>query len=97
MPNLLNVEHPYLLTAANFKEPRLADGPVRRKPLVDAAGGCTSRPALHHPHLYGPANHCGHHQPQGAQAQGQACQCAVWWCYSILNIFLVLCVVSIPY
>lgn len=54
---------------------------------MDTAGGRTSRPALHHPHLYGPANHCGHHQPQGAQAQGQTCLCAVWWCYSILNIF----------
>lgn len=43
--------------------------------MVDAAGGRASCSALHHPHLYGPADHCSHHQPQGAQAQGQAHLC----------------------
>lgn len=69
----LNVEHPNLFPAANYKESRLVDGSIRRKSLVDAAGGSTSCSALHHPHLYGPADHCSHHKPQGAQAQGQTC------------------------
>lgn len=61
------------VAAADVQEPRLVDGPVRRKSLVDAGGGSTSCSALHHPHLYGPADNCSHHKPQGAQAQGQSC------------------------
>ena len=54
--------------AAHLQEPRLADGPAGGQPVVDAAGGGAARPALHHPHLHGPADHRRHHQPQGAQA-----------------------------
>lgn len=96
MPNILNVNRLCLFPAANFKEPRLADRPVRRKSLVDNAGGGTSCPALHHPHLYGPADHCSHHQPKGAQAQGQSCLCAFWWCPWCLFKFLsVVCIPSL--
>lgn len=59
-----------LFPSANFKEQRLANGSVRRKPLVDTAGGSTSCHALHHTHFYGSADHSSHHQPQRAQAEG---------------------------
>ena len=60
-------------TAANVKEPRVADWPAGSKPLVDNTHGSTSCTALHHPHIYGSADHCCHHQSQRAQAQGQLC------------------------
>lgn len=60
-----------LFTAANIKAPGVADWPPGNKSLVDITNGSTSCTALHHPHIYGPADHCCHHQPQGAQAQGQ--------------------------
>lgn len=71
IPDALSEAHLCLFPAADFKEPRLVDGPIRRKSLVDTGGGGISCTALHHPHLYGPADHCSHHKPQRAQTQGQ--------------------------
>ncbi|XP_028282013.1 sodium bicarbonate cotransporter 3 isoform X8 [Parambassis ranga] len=54
---------------AHIEYARLADLPARTEPLVDLAGGFCSRPALHHPHLYGPADHRRHRQQEGEQAE----------------------------
>lgn len=53
--------------------------------MVDTAGGSTSCPALHHPHLYGPADYCRHRQPQGAQAQGQGLHVCLKFSYLCLS------------
>lgn len=38
--------------------------------MVGLPGRALTCSSGHHPHLHGPADHGGHRQPQGAQAEG---------------------------